>query len=312
MVFGPIRKLFGTPEEKPDWGGLRTMLTKAELDALYSASKNDLSGKGTMVDLGTWLGGSTVAMLEGSARNARPAAAGQLMHAFDKFELNAYLKEHYPYPELRDIPVGGSFLPVFERQLAKWSTRLRTYPGDLGTMGWSGGPIELLHVDIMKTWALANTVVKDFFPKLIPGRSLVFHQDFVHYNTVWIHVLMYRMRDHFEVVRHIPNSTTVIFRLRSSIPEPVTAHVYGPADFSEQEVRAAFAWSRELVDHSTLHHFNIDAAEVMYQVRLGNKEQGRMLFDRFDAEEKAFLKAHPERKGRSELKNVEQALLAMS
>lgn len=311
MVFGSIKRLFGQPSNKPDWSGLRTMLTLSELDALYLAAKDEFTGEGAIVDLGTWLGGSTMALLEGSARNAHPKATAQTVHAFDKFELNAFLKEHYRYPELKDIPVGGSFLPVFNHQMRKWSSRLRTYPGDLTLIGWKDGPIELLHVDIMKTWALANAVVQDFFPHLIPGRSLIFHQDFVHYNTVWIHVLMHRFREHFETVRHIPNTTTVIFRYRSAIPESAYKRTYGPEDFSLEEVRAAFEWSRAQVHRDTLRYFNIDAAEVMYHVRVGDKAKAAELLARFNTAETAFLQAHPDQKGRSELAKVEQALLAM-
>ena len=300
--------MIGMQAPEPDWKGVHTMLKPAELNALYHAAKDDFNGEGAAVDLGTWLGGSTVAMLEGLSRNNQPHAAAQVVHAYDKFELNAYLKSHYPMPELEAIPAGGSFLPVFEAQVAPWKLQVRTYAGDLNAIGWRGGPIELLHVDIMKTWPLANSVVKFFFAELIPGRSLIFHQDFVHFNTVWIHLLMHRFRDHFELVRHIPGTTTAVFRFRSAIAPEDLERSYGFADFVADEARAAFAWSRSLVDTSTLHHFNIDAAEAMLHVHKGEKDEARALLDRFVKEEQRFLADHPHIKGRSELAKVELAL----
>jgi len=52
------------------------------------------------------------------------------VHAFDQFEMTGYQKKHYPYPELADVPVGGSFLQVFERNMAPWAAQLQTHAGD--------------------------------------------------------------------------------------------------------------------------------------------------------------------------------------
>jgi hypothetical protein len=56
---------------------------------------------------------------------------------------------------------------------------VRVHEGDLLANGWSGDPIELLFVDFSKTWALNDFIVKEFFPSLIAGRSVVVQQDFV-------------------------------------------------------------------------------------------------------------------------------------
>ena len=44
--------------------------------------------------------------------------------------MTGYQKKHYPYPELADVPVGGSFLQVFERNMAPWAAQLQTHAGD--------------------------------------------------------------------------------------------------------------------------------------------------------------------------------------
>lgn len=300
--------LFGRTAEAASWAHVPTMLKPAELDALHTAARDEVNGAGAIVDLGTWLGGSTVALLSGLERNTHTQAATSVVHAYDKFELNPYLKEHYPLPALKDIPVGGSFLPVFERNVAPWATRLRVHAGDLNAHGWQGGPIELLHVDIMKTWPLANAVVRHFFGSLIPGRSLVFHQDFVHHHTVWIHLLMHRMRACFEPVRHISGTSTMIFRCTANVPDEALHRAYAFADFDPAEAAAAFAWSRTLVDRSTHHQFNIDAAEAMLHVHTGDKSRALELLEAGERLEAAFHQEHPDQKGRSELVKVRQAV----
>ncbi len=204
------QRLMGNTVADPPKVG--TMLKKQELDHLFDLARTRFTGQGTIVDLGTWLGGSTVALCDGLKMNTDPRVKGHKLHAFDLFVLNAWLKKAYPLPELAAIPEGGSFLPVFEQNLAPWSDLLETHAGDLTVFEWTHGPVELVHVDIMKTWSLANAVLRLFFQELIPGVSIVLHQDFVHYNTVWIHLLMYRLKDHFEPIGQVPGTTTVEFR----------------------------------------------------------------------------------------------------
>ena len=240
-----LRKLFGQENTSVmDWRAVRSMLTAAEREHLFHAARDRFTGQGAILDLGTWLGGSTAALAAGLKENRNERTKSQKVHAFDLFELNSYLKQAYPYPELADVPAGGSFLHVFQRNLTPWAIQVETHPGDFTKYDHPLGPVELVHVDIMKNWALTNAVLRKFFRDLIPGVSMVLHQDFVHYNTVWIHLVMYRLRDHFEAVSHVPGSTTVEFKLRSAIPSSLLDHEYGFADFDAPERQAAFAWSR--------------------------------------------------------------------
>lgn len=68
----------------------------------------------------------------------------------------------------------------------------------------------------MKSWELANSVLRNFFPALRPGLSLVHHQDFVHFFTPWIHLIMYRLREYFEPYAYVREGS-YIFRYRKEI-----------------------------------------------------------------------------------------------
>ena len=304
-----LSKLFGRANTA-DWRAVRSMLTPAEREHLFQAARDRFTGQGAILDLGTWLGGSTAALAAGLKENRNGRAYTQKVHAFDLFELNSYLKQTYTYPELADIPAGGSFLPVFQRNLAPWAAQVEAHPGDFTKYDQPLGPVELVHVDIMKNWALTNAVLRKFFRDLIPGVSLVLHQDFVHYNTVWIHLVMYRMREHFEAVSHVAGSTTVEFKLRSAIPASLLDHEYGFADFSAEERTATFAWSRSLITDQFL-RFNIDAAEAMTPVHMGDRTTAERLLSKALSAEADYKAAHPEERRRSELGQVKARLEAM-
>lgn len=307
-----LRKLFGRDTASAsDWRAVRSMLTTAERDHLFHAARDRFTGQGVILDLGTWLGGSTAALAAGLKENPNARTTSRRVHAFDLFELNSYLKETYPYPELADVPAGSSFLHVFERNLAPWAAQVETHAGDFTKYEQPLGPVELVHVDIMKNWALTNAVLRKFFRDLIPGVSLVLHQDFVHYNTVWIHLVMHRLRDHFEAGAHVPGSTTVEFNLRSAIPSALLEQTYGFADFDAAERKAAFNWSRSFI-HDPFLRFNIDAAEAMTPLHMGDRTTAEGLLNAALAAEAEYKARHPEERRRSELGQVKARLAAQT
>ena len=59
------------------------MLTPAEREHLFAAASECYSGQGAILDLGTWLGGSTAALAAGLMVNKHEAARKHHVHAFD-------------------------------------------------------------------------------------------------------------------------------------------------------------------------------------------------------------------------------------
>jgi len=64
-------------------------------------------------------------------------------------------------------------------------------------VAWSGGPIEVLVIDIAKSTEVADHVAASFFPALVPGRSIVVQQDFLHEAQPWLPVQMELFGGHF-------------------------------------------------------------------------------------------------------------------
>src|SRR5581483_8925374 len=82
-------------------------------------------------------------------------------------------------------------------------------PGDLLKMKWTGEPIEILFVDIAKSWALNNWVLSETFPRLIPGTSVVIQQDYCHFVEWWLQVVMEYFSDRFEFLEVIKGASAI-------------------------------------------------------------------------------------------------------
>ncbi|MHB8658426.1 MAG: hypothetical protein ACYC91_10815 [Solirubrobacteraceae bacterium] len=196
-----------------------TMLSVEERQLLYWLARSRFSGAGAIVDGGCFVGGSTVALGEGLRASGRDA----VIDVFDMFEVEPYMTDFYFRGE--DLKAGDSFRPVFGRNTDHVADLLRVHEGDLMASGWRGDPIEILFVDISKTWGLNDFLVSEFFPCLIPQRSVVVQQDFVYPGCPWVIVTMEYLADCFTPVA-FAEYCSVVYQCTAPVPrglEPVSA-----------------------------------------------------------------------------------------
>jgi hypothetical protein len=198
---------------------VKTMLSIEERQLLFWLASSYFRGEGAIVDGGCFLGGSTIPLGEGLEAN--PATG--TIDVYDQFEIEPYMNDMYFQGESRAS--GSSFRPVFERNIAHVAEHVRIHEGDLMTERWHGGPIEILFVDLSKTWELNDLIVDQFFPSLIPGRSVLVQQDFVFAICPWVPLTMEYLADHFEPVG-FAEYCSVVYATRSPVPsglDPVSA-----------------------------------------------------------------------------------------
>jgi hypothetical protein len=226
------------------------MLTLQEREYLYQYTKNEYTGKGEIVDLGCWLGSSTIPLAMGLVENKNPQTAKRQIHAYDIFLWESWMDELSCVVGTRleeKFQPGESFFEECKQQTSKWNDQICYHPGDLSELGWQGGDIELLFIDAMKSWELANSIIHDFFPSLIPGHSVIVHQDFLHYYTYWIHLTMYRFREYFDVVYDIPYSSSLVYKYKKAIPQELLKEFYSVDSFSVDEISMALDYASSLV-----------------------------------------------------------------
>jgi hypothetical protein len=265
-----VKRMFGSE--------LVGMTTGTEQSWLENYGAKRYSGNGEVVDLGCWLGSTTIPLVRGLLTNPSFAGTDRKVYAFDLFEWSDWMNESTAGTELwGKYAEGDDFVGEFENRIADYASRVDVWKGDLCTIGWDSGSIELLLVDAMKGWDLANAIVRDFYPSLVPSESLVFHQDFAHYFTPWIHIIHWHMRDHFEFVEEVPDSQSVVFRCTAKIPATLTDTDRSFDMFDEAEVDAAFDYSMSLVSSEKLS--NVAAAKVMWFIHQRDYRAARRVFD---------------------------------
>jgi SAM-dependent methyltransferase len=196
-----------------------TMLVADELRLLTFLAKDYYSGQGVVVDGGAFLGGSTVALADGLRRNRRRRqTAAKPIHSFDRFEVEDWTRGTF-FPE--STPAGASFRHRFEDNIAPYADLVEVHAGDVRAHRWNGEPIEILFIDMAKHWTVCDWLTWQFFPHLIPGRSLVVQQDYLYHHWVgWLHVTMEFYADYFEYVCDTEVNSVVFLNTRK-IPDTV-------------------------------------------------------------------------------------------
>ena len=270
------------PGVRGQFENLVGMSSTQERNFVRQYAAHDFTGAGAIVDLGCWLGSLTVPLAMGLRENQRISGRDVCIHGYDSFRWEEWMNPTVAGTSWAGrYQEGDDFRDGFIEQTAPVANLISIHAGDLHQETWEPAtPIEYLLIDVMKSWELTNSVIRNFFPALKPGLSLVHHQDFAHYFTPWIHLLMYRFRQYFEPLTYVPNDSFV-FAYREQIPGALLEKCYGFDDFPEAETAAAFAYSLNLVPASA--RANIFAARVMMHIHRGDWKGAQGELDRIKA-----------------------------
>lgn len=243
-------------------------MVSVEEMAFFSESAGRYLGKqGAIVDLGCWLGSTSVALAQGVLSQGSGASnVNERVFGFDMFKWEAWMPERIPYCVYQ---CGDSFLPEARRVVRDHGGgQVELIEADLELYRWTGGPIKILLVDAMKNEELAIQIPRNFFPSLTAG-SLLIHQDFKHYYTSWIHVLQYQLRQYFRFYRSVLWGT-VAFEVVAPVPRAAVDRATEFTAMPDDETDASFRYSLDLVRPEE--RANIAAAHVMHYVHLKRKD----------------------------------------
>ncbi len=177
------------------------MLGRTEAKFFYHLAKDAFTGRGTIVDAGSFLGKSAYCFAKGLQANPMFDSSRHRVHCFDNFLVNEVGTIDFICHQLgQKMSLGESTREIFERQVAPVRDLLEVHEGDFHVMPWQHQPIEILMIDIAKSESLGKRVVEVFFPDLVPGLSIVGHQDYHHPWLPHIHVVMEYLADCFQLV----------------------------------------------------------------------------------------------------------------
>ena len=231
-----------------------SMLTEGDF-AIYFEAGRTFEFRGSIVDAGCFVGGTTMSLVQGLLQNplldAHRDKLDGLIRVYDLFEIDddyilGHLQKNYPR---RDFVGQTSFLGVFEDNLGAFSELLDVRPGDVMLAGYNDEQgIEILGVDLCKALPVTDYVVRTFFPRLIE-RALVIQQDFIHQYHPHIHLSMLLLEDCFELDHELRWGGSLSYRLKRPITPELIEQRFGHAagDWYNQTERNA-ALLRGLID----------------------------------------------------------------
>lgn len=201
--------------------GIPTMLSKTERKLLYVLARDYASGSGAIVDAGCFLGGSTAALLAG-VRDRPEEWTGPPVTSYDLFEVEEYTLHKF-FGDDSSLREGDSFRRRFDANLSRFDLAHVVHEGDIVEHGWSGEQIDVLFLDVLKSWEINDAALRDFFPSLVPGRSVIVHQDYGWGGMPWIPISVELMRDSLVLVDWMEWGSHVFF-LEGEVPAELTAN----------------------------------------------------------------------------------------
>ncbi|MFZ2970149.1 MAG: class I SAM-dependent methyltransferase [Minisyncoccia bacterium] len=224
-----------------------TMISREERKYLYWVGKSFWSGKGVIVEIGPWLGGSTVCLAMGMKSSGHPTY--KRLKVFDNFIWRDFMKVRAKLP----LNPGESFENYFLENLADYREiidhRKEALPDDVIPNNreaanmrffetdhvriiekFSDDPIEILFIDGAKSFKSMLHLLKTFNNNFVPGKTCFICQDYKYYGTYWVPILMIKLEKYLEPVHNVIRGSTVTFRLISAIPSGLLNNIESNID----------------------------------------------------------------------------------
>lgn len=217
-----------------------TMLRREEQQMYYWLTRHQIGGPGAVVDLGTFVGGSTARLAQGMADAVQHSTAqARPIHAFDRFTADDQAKRRNLYPHGIAEFEGADILPLASALLSPWAANIRFHRGEIQNAVWdpAHGGIALLMLDACKRPAWTDRMAEIFYPHLIAGHSVINHQDFLHWKQPWLVAHMAAMADFFTPLAFIPG-TSMLYRC-TRVPTLADLAARKVADLDDAQLIAA-------------------------------------------------------------------------
>jgi len=177
----------------------------------YIASKL-YTGRGSFVELGSFLGASTQAFAAGLAHNHIAPKISRVIDTYDIFRMMPNWNTSYQNNTLSEAD-KSNFLPRFAENLSGYELYYRAHQTDIlkviGPYDEQRG-IEILFVDLCKTEEILLHVSSKFFSKMLKG-AYYMQQDYLFPGLPFIKAFHEYFWDYFKIV-HIVDSS-IVFRI---------------------------------------------------------------------------------------------------
>jgi hypothetical protein len=223
-------------EANPPSIDIPSMICPQERNFYFWAASNLAPGVGAVVEFGTWLGGSTVCLSAG--------LRGRPMHCYDNFR---WYEDDNSKSDVK-LKEGDDFYPLFSENIGRYGANVVVHRASIADFTWEGGLIELLVIDAPKLAADFARLLTVFGPSLIPGQTRIVLQDYQHFPSYQISVVMDAIRssailEHVVVAANNRQPNTVSFFVANPIDTALIAEAAATfTTWSSDRIHAV--WSR--------------------------------------------------------------------
>jgi len=285
-----------------------TMLSQEEMVYLYWLGKSVWDGKGIIIEIGPWLGGSTACLAAGM--KGSPHDAQKRLKVFDNFIWREFMAERAPLP----IQPGNSFEPFFRENISGFREIVEVHARALPDEAISHDreaqkkrfhetgkvpifenlyrdPVAVLFIDGAKSWKGMLHLLKTLNKNLVPSKSYLVCQDYKYWGTYWVPVMMTRLEKYVEPVHNVLSATTVTFRVTTAIPDRLFEHYEEDArQLDTDKTLAAIdkAASMLALEGDTLGAANVLLGKVSFLSHQGKVDLAAAAFKQCQCSWKAF------------------------
>lgn len=229
-----------------DVKSVKGMVSNYERTYLNFYTSKLYTGQGTIVDLGCWLGATSLALATGLEQNKCFRSDKKYIYSYDLFKWDLSYNPHVIDCKNEYVFNNGDcFIEKYKKNLNRYLKNISIHK-DIIEEGWHNEKIEFLLIDAMKNLTLTKSILNNFYPFLIPNKSLIYHQDFDHYLTPWVHLLIYLHKPFCKLTHNVPYSGGCVFLIKKPIPEKLLNIDFGKLD--EKTVDTAFHYCLNIAD----------------------------------------------------------------
>ena len=209
----------------------RGMLSRGEVQALFTCGADFFANRGKIVDAGAFAGMSAYSFATGLRHNPIGDFGPEpVIHSYDKFIAddgytadylrNVFYTARNTNGEAKEVlwspGPDEDFLSVFWHQNQSHTDLIEAHQGDFGDQPWPHGDIEILFMDVAKTKALQDHMLREFLPHMIEGESVLIQQDYNHVWHPYIHLAMEILAPCFDIL--VAGEAASRFYLCRSLP----------------------------------------------------------------------------------------------
>ncbi len=199
-----------------------SMMSLPEREVLYGLARDAYRGDGVIVDAGVFMGASTRLFGKGIEANPRrDAIVSRYKRPIQTYEYGRFNRTMLPFFERHGIEheailASGSFVSELFERIADIAYLANVRIGDIVEQQRDERPIEILFLDVVKSPAINRFCLENFFPLMIPGRTILIQQDYYIDRLPFLKISQEHLADYFEYLGAAHSSA--YFRLLRPIP----------------------------------------------------------------------------------------------